>query len=571
MPSFRRVVQALGEAWEHRARPGARAGRRARRRRAQGAAPGRDACTSGRCRAAGDARRRRRCGSASFAGAPVEPASTPTPLIEQRRRRASPPASTPSGAASGPRPKFPRPPWSSCACASPPWRHGDAERAASHGTAARSTPWRPAASTTTSSAGSAATRPTRAGWCPTSRRCSPTRRCWPGPTSTRGRTTGTRRLPRRRAPRRSTSSCATCRRPRARSTPPSTPTPAASKGGHATFTLDELAPAPPAALVAPAAEWYGITDGGNWEGRSIPVRPVGAPLARPPEIEEARRLLAAARARRVQPARDEKVLTEWNAMAAATLAEVGVGHRRREHYGRRAEEIGEFLWRVHVRRRPADAQLAGRAGPAPRRGGRPRLAGRGLRPPVGVDRATRCWRERARRGRRRAARPVLGRRVGRVLHHRPRRRGARRAAQGVPRRRASPPPTPSRSRRCCGSTRSGRRPAARRRRRAHASRWPRRCSSGTPARWPTWWRRCRCGAGANEIVVTGDRPDLLAEVRRHWLPGGRRGLGRAGRRPALRRTARRAGPGLRLPRRARARPRRRTSLPWPANWRRSSR
>ncbi len=24
--------------------------------------------------------------------------------------------------------------------------------------------------------------------------------------------------------------------------------------------------------------------------------------------------------------------------------------------------------------------------------------------------------------------------------------------------------------------------------------------------------------GRNEIVVTGDRPDLLAEVRRHWLP-----------------------------------------------------
>ena len=25
-------------------------------------------------------------------------------------------------------------------------------------------------------------------------------------------------------------------------------------------------------------------------------------------------------------------------------------------------------------------------------------------------------------------------------------------------------------------------------------------------------------SGRNEIVVTGDRPDLLAEVRRHWLP-----------------------------------------------------
>jgi uncharacterized protein len=115
------------------------------------------------------------------------------------------------------------------------------------------------------------------------------------------------------------------------------------EGAHATFTLDELRRILPASLVGPAAEWYGITEGGNWEGRSIPVRPLGAPLERPPEIEEARALLAAARAQRVQPARDEKVLTEWNAMTAATLAEVAsaTGTVR---YGGRAEEICEFLW-----------------------------------------------------------------------------------------------------------------------------------------------------------------------------------------------------------------------------------
>ena len=115
------------------------------------------------------------------------------------------------------------------------------------------------------------------------------------------------------------------------------------EGAHATFTLDELVEVLPERLVGPAAEWYGITPRGNWEGRSIPVRPVGAPLARPPEIEEARVLLAAARMQRVQPARDEKVLTEWNAMTVATLAEVAAatGNAR---YGQRAEEIGEFLW-----------------------------------------------------------------------------------------------------------------------------------------------------------------------------------------------------------------------------------
>ena len=115
------------------------------------------------------------------------------------------------------------------------------------------------------------------------------------------------------------------------------------EGAHATFTLEELQRILPAPLVAPAADWYGITPGGNWEGRSIPVRPVGAPLARPPEVEEARRLLAAARAERVQPARDEKVLTEWNAMTVATLAEVAAAAGRAD-YGHRAEEIGDFLW-----------------------------------------------------------------------------------------------------------------------------------------------------------------------------------------------------------------------------------
>ncbi len=114
------------------------------------------------------------------------------------------------------------------------------------------------------------------------------------------------------------------------------------EGSHATFTLAELEAALPADLVQPTADWYGITPGGNWEGRSILCRPVGAPLQRPPLIEEARVLLSVVRAGRVQPARDEKVLTEWNAMAAATLAEVAMVTGSAQ-YATRAVEIGEFL------------------------------------------------------------------------------------------------------------------------------------------------------------------------------------------------------------------------------------
>ena len=114
------------------------------------------------------------------------------------------------------------------------------------------------------------------------------------------------------------------------------------EGSHATFTLGELEDTLPPHLVGPTAEWYGITAAGNWEGRSILHRPVGAPLQRSPEIEKARSLLAAVRAGRVQPARDEKVLTEWNAMAVATLAEAATVTGSAP-YARRAEEIGEFL------------------------------------------------------------------------------------------------------------------------------------------------------------------------------------------------------------------------------------
>ena len=119
------------------------------------------------------------------------------------------------------------------------------------------------------------------------------------------------------------------------------------EGSHATFTPAELRQILPSHLVQPAADWFGITEEGNWEGRSIPVRPLGAARPRPPEVEEARVLLAAARAERVQPARDEKVLTEWNAMAASTLAEVagalGPDHPDAARYAQRAGEIGEFM------------------------------------------------------------------------------------------------------------------------------------------------------------------------------------------------------------------------------------
>ncbi len=72
-----------------------------------------------------------------------------------------------------------------------------------------------------------------------------------------------------------------------------------------------------------AAEWYGATPAGNWEGRNVLWRPERGVLARPPEVEAARAALFERREGRVRPGLDGKVLTEWNAMAVAALAEAG--------------------------------------------------------------------------------------------------------------------------------------------------------------------------------------------------------------------------------------------------------
>ncbi len=78
-----------------------------------------------------------------------------------------------------------------------------------------------------------------------------------------------------------------------------------------------------AGLTEAAIEWWGVTKSGNFEGSNILHRPVRGDLVRPPEVEQARRLLLEARSHRVRPGLDDKVLTEWNAMFVSALAEAG--------------------------------------------------------------------------------------------------------------------------------------------------------------------------------------------------------------------------------------------------------
>jgi uncharacterized protein YyaL (SSP411 family) len=98
----------------------------------------------------------------------------------------------------------------------------------------------------------------------------------------------------------------------------------------------------------PALAWWGITAEGNFEGRSIPNRLHARGLwHRPEEIELARRALLEARARRPRPSLDDKVLTEWNALWVSAAAEAGTLLQRPEWVAE-ATRTAEFLC-THLR------------------------------------------------------------------------------------------------------------------------------------------------------------------------------------------------------------------------------
>ncbi len=96
--------------------------------------------------------------------------------------------------------------------------------------------------------------------------------------------------------------------------------------------------------------WYGITSAGNFEGASIPNRlhslrdPSLGDDERPPGLDAARAALLAARSMRPRPGLDDKVLTEWNALYVAALAESGCALGRPDWVAD-AERTAQFLLR----------------------------------------------------------------------------------------------------------------------------------------------------------------------------------------------------------------------------------
>jgi uncharacterized protein YyaL (SSP411 family) len=105
--------------------------------------------------------------------------------------------------------------------------------------------------------------------------------------------------------------------------------------------LGELAPA--------AIAYFGASEGGNFEGRNV----LRADGPQPPERDQIRARLLAARSRRVRPALDDKRLSGWNALMIAALADAGavLGEQR---YLRAATDAAEFVWE---RMRDGDGRL----------------------------------------------------------------------------------------------------------------------------------------------------------------------------------------------------------------------
>ena len=121
-----------------------------------------------------------------------------------------------------------------------------------------------------------------------------------------------------------------------------------SEGGEGSFYVWQ--PSEVAALLGETnstafCKTYDITEAGNFDGASIPNR-LGAPNLPSDSDEEQlasqRAILLAARDNRPRPARDDKVLADWNGLAIAAIADAGVALQRPD-WSERAAAAFRFI------------------------------------------------------------------------------------------------------------------------------------------------------------------------------------------------------------------------------------
>jgi uncharacterized protein YyaL (SSP411 family) len=102
--------------------------------------------------------------------------------------------------------------------------------------------------------------------------------------------------------------------------------------------------------LAPAAiAYFGASERGNFDGLNV----LRADGPQPPEREQIRARLLAARSRRVRPALDDKRLSAWNALMIAALADAGAVLGEERYLGA-ASDAAEFVWE---RMRDGDGRL----------------------------------------------------------------------------------------------------------------------------------------------------------------------------------------------------------------------
>src|SRR5215207_2357693 len=91
--------------------------------------------------------------------------------------------------------------------------------------------------------------------------------------------------------------------------------------------------------------YYDVTAGGNWEGHNILNRlahPALADAETEAKLAECRESLLEARAARIRPGLDDKILADWNGLMIAALAEAGLAFDRAD-WTRLAERAFAFI------------------------------------------------------------------------------------------------------------------------------------------------------------------------------------------------------------------------------------
>jgi uncharacterized protein len=95
------------------------------------------------------------------------------------------------------------------------------------------------------------------------------------------------------------------------------------EGKFAVWPIDELEQLLTSDEMVLARHWFGVTDPGNFEGANHLFLPHGMPTEDPITVRELKDKLRTARNDRPRPGIDDKIVTEWNSLAMAALAEAG--------------------------------------------------------------------------------------------------------------------------------------------------------------------------------------------------------------------------------------------------------